>query len=113
PGPPDDGDLNSPQVWLFLIGDTERRMRDRLAARVHDARRRGEDAFTAWNANLVLAARTAQTFADRIVLEICAAALDSTAPPLLAPVLRLHALNVLDRRAADLLNEGVAPPGIL
>ncbi|NVI86849.1 acyl-CoA dehydrogenase, partial [Actinomadura sp. BRA 177] len=110
-GPPDGGDLDSPRVWLFLARDTERRMRDRLAARVDAALREG-DAFTAWNANLVLAARTASACADRIVLEICAAVVD-TGPDELGPVLRLHALNVLDRRAPDLLNEGAAPPGIL
>ncbi|TDC43214.1 hypothetical protein E1281_35405, partial [Actinomadura sp. KC345] len=111
-GPPDGGDLDSPAVWLFLARDTERRMRDRLAARVEAATGAGEDAFTAWNGNLVLAARTAAAAADRNVLEICAAALD-TGPPALGPVLRLHALGLLDRRAADLLNEGVAPPGML
>jgi acyl-CoA oxidase len=110
-GPPDGGDLDSPRVWLFLARDTERRMRDRLAARV-DAALRDGDAFTAWNGNLVLAARTASACADRIVLEICAAA-TAAAPDELGPVLRLHALNVLDRRGPDLLNEGAAPPGIL
>ncbi len=39
-GPPDGGDLDSPRVWLFLARDTERRMRDRLAARVDAALRR-------------------------------------------------------------------------
>ncbi|TDC79067.1 acyl-CoA dehydrogenase [Actinomadura sp. 7K507] len=111
-GPPDGGDLDSPAVWLFLARDTERRMRDRLAARVRAAAGSGQDAFTAWNGNLVLAARTAAACADRLVLEICAAALDA-GPAELRPVLRLHALNLLDRRAADLLNEGVAPPGVL
>src|SRR5690606_34803966 len=111
-GPPDDGDLDSPAVWLFLARDTERRMRDRLAARIRRARSDGDDPFTAWNANLTLAARTAGACADRLVLEICAAALD-TGPAALRPVLRLHALNLLERRAADLLNEGAAPPGIL
>ncbi|MGP4028185.1 acyl-CoA dehydrogenase family protein [Actinomadura sp. 3N407] len=111
-GPPDGGDLESPRVWLFLARDAERRMRDRLAARVEAARGSGDDAFTAWNANLVLAARTAAACADRIVLEILASALDA-GPPALAPVLRLHALNRLDHRAADLLNEGVVPPGML
>ncbi|TDD76745.1 hypothetical protein E1293_26460 [Actinomadura darangshiensis] len=111
-GPPDGGDLHSPRVWLFLARDTERRMRDRLAAAVAAALGAGEDAFTAWNGNLVLAARTATACADRIVLEILAAAAD-TGPPALGPVLRLHALNRLEHRAADLLNEGVAPPGML
>src|SRR5690606_31028234 len=91
---------------------TERRMRDRLAARIRRARSDGDDPFTAWNANLTLAARTAGACADRLVLEICAAALGS-GPAALRPVLRLHALNLLERRAADLLNEGAAPPGIL
>ncbi|MFG2089445.1 MULTISPECIES: acyl-CoA dehydrogenase [unclassified Spirillospora] len=111
-GPPDGGDLESPRVWLFLARDAERRMRDRLAARVQAARGSGEDAFTAWNANLVLAARTAAACADRIVLDILAAAVEA-GPPELRPVLRLHALNRLEHRAADLLNEGVAPPGML
>lgn len=111
-GPPDDGNLESPRVWLFLARDTERRMRDRLAARVNDALEAGDDAFTAWNGNLVLAARTATACADRIVLEILASALD-TGPRALGPVLRLHALDRLEHRAADLLNEGVAPPGLL
>ncbi|TDC60462.1 hypothetical protein E1200_30390, partial [Actinomadura sp. GC306] len=111
-GPPDDGDLSSPRVWLFLARDTERRMRDRLAARVAGAAAGGQDAFTAWNGNLALAARTASACADRLVLEICAAALD-TGPAELRPVLGLHALDLLEHRAADMLNEGVAPPGIL
>jgi acyl-CoA oxidase len=111
-GPPDDGDLHSPDVWLFLARDTERRMRDRLAARVAAALESGDDAFTAWNGNLVLAARTATACADRIVLEILAAA-SAGGPPAVRPVLRLHALDRLERRAADLLNEGVAPPGLL
>lgn len=111
-GPPDGGDLDSPRVWLFLARDAERRMRDRLAGRVQDALAAGGDAFTAWNGNLVLAARTAAACADRIVLEICAASAAAD-PDGLGPVLRLHALNVLDRRAPDLLNEGAAPPGFL
>ncbi|TMQ91422.1 hypothetical protein ETD83_30920, partial [Actinomadura soli] len=111
-GPPDGGDLRSPRVWLFLARDTERRMRDRLAARVTAARDGGADPFAAWNANLTLAARTAAGCADRIVLEIVAAAAES-GPGELRPVLGLHALNLLERRAADLLNEGAAPPGFL
>ncbi|GAA0586722.1 acyl-CoA dehydrogenase family protein [Actinomadura livida] len=111
-GPPDDGDLRSPRVWLFLARDTERRMRDRLAARIGDAAAAGDDAFTAWNGNLALAGRTASACADRIVLEICAAAAES-GPPELRAVLGLHALDLLERRAADLLNEGAAPPGIV
>ncbi|MFV2172971.1 acyl-CoA dehydrogenase [Actinomadura sp. LOL_016] len=112
PGPPDDGDLASPAVWRWLAGEAERRMRDRLAARVAAARDGGADAFTAWNGNLVLAARTATACADRITLEILGRALD-TGPAALRPVLTLHALNWIDRRAAALLNEGVLPPGAL
>ncbi|MEU8120633.1 acyl-CoA dehydrogenase [Spirillospora sp. NPDC049024] len=111
-GPPDDGDLDSPRVWLFLARDAERRMRDRLAGRVEAALRGGEDAFTAWNGNLALAARTATACADRVILEILAAA-DGAGPRALGPVLRLHALDRLERRAAGLLNEGVVPPGFL
>ncbi|CNG39889.1 acyl-CoA oxidase [Mycobacterium tuberculosis] len=107
--PPDGGDLDSPGAWLHLARDGERRMRDRLAGRV-EAALRGGDAFTAWNANLVLAARTAAACADRIVLEICAAGAGTGGT---GGVLRLHALNVLERRAPDLLNEGAAPPGLL
>ncbi|MFI0408948.1 hypothetical protein [Actinomadura sp. 3N508] len=99
-GPPDGGDLHSPAVWLFLARDAERRMRDRLAARVASATGGGADPFTAWNGNLVLAARTAAACADRTVLEILAAAAGS-GPGELAPVLGLHALNLLDRRACD------------
>ncbi|GAA1863356.1 acyl-CoA dehydrogenase [Actinomadura bangladeshensis] len=112
-GPPDGGDPHSPRVWLHLARDGERRMRDRLAGRVADALRDGGDAFTAWNANLVLAARTAAACADRIVLEICAAEAGSAEAAGAGAVLRLHALNVLERRAPDLLNEGAAPPGLL
>ncbi|GGV38768.1 hypothetical protein GCM10010182_73880 [Actinomadura cremea] len=112
PGPPDGGDLASPAVWRWLAGETERRMRDRLAARVAAARDGGADAFTAWNDNLVLAARTATACADRITLEILGRALD-TGPAALRPVLTLHALDWIDRRAAALLNEGVLPPGAL
>ncbi|MEU8306336.1 acyl-CoA dehydrogenase [Actinomadura sp. NPDC048955] len=111
-GPPDDGDLDSPRVWLFLARDAERRTRDRLAGRVEAALRGGQDAFTAWNGNLALARRTATACADRIILEILAAA-SGTGPKALGPVLRLHALDRLERRAAVLLNEGVVPPGIL
>src|SRR5690606_5526468 len=42
-GPPDDGALDSPAVWLFLARDTERRMRDRPAARIRRARSDGDD----------------------------------------------------------------------
>ncbi|MFC4053619.1 acyl-CoA dehydrogenase [Actinomadura syzygii] len=111
-----DADLDAPETWLALAGEAERRMRDRLADRVAAARRSGADAFTAWNGNLVLAARTAGACADRLVLEILAAAPAAAAPdarPLLRRVLGLHALNLLERRAADLLNEGAAPPGVL
>lgn len=111
-GPPDDGDLDSPSVWLFLAREAERRTRDRLAGRVQAALRDGQDAFTAWNGNLALAERTATACADRIILEILAAAA-GTGPRALGPVLRLHALDRLERRAAVLLNEGVVPPGIL
>ncbi|WP_141575326.1 acyl-CoA dehydrogenase [Actinomadura sp. WMMA1423] len=111
-GPPDDGDLDSPAVWLFLARDAERRMRDRLAGRVEAALDGGEDAFTAWNGNLALAARTADACADRVVLEILAAAAGD-GPRALGPVLRLHALDRLERRASALLNEGVVPPGFL
>ncbi|NYD52902.1 acyl-CoA oxidase [Actinomadura luteofluorescens] len=111
-GPPDDGDLDSPRVWLFLARDAERRTRDRLAGRVEAALRDGQDAFTAWNGNLALARRTATACADRIILEILAAA-SGTGPKALGPVLRLHALDRLERRAAVLLDEGVVPPGIL
>ncbi|MGI5201194.1 acyl-CoA dehydrogenase [Spirillospora sp. CA-108201] len=111
-GPPDDGDLDSPRVWLFLARDAERRTRDRLAGRVEAALRDGQDAFTAWNGNLALAERTATACADRIILEILAAAA-AEGPRALGPVLRLHALDRLERRAAVLLNEGVVPPGIL
>ncbi|MGW2312912.1 acyl-CoA dehydrogenase family protein [Actinomadura luteofluorescens] len=111
-GPPDDGDLDSPRVWLFLARDAERRTRDRLAGRVEAALRDGQDAFTAWNGNLALARRTATACADRIILEILDAA-SGTGPRALGPVLRLHALDRLERRAAVLLDEGVVPPGIL
>ncbi|WUI03257.1 hypothetical protein OHR68_16085 [Spirillospora sp. NBC_00431] len=111
-GPPDGGDLESPAVWLYLARDAERRMRDRLAARVAAARSAGGDPFTAWNGNLALAARTADACADRIVLEIAAAPAGAGPGPL-RDVLGLHALNVLERRAADLLNEGAVPPGFL
>ncbi|TDD67144.1 acyl-CoA dehydrogenase [Actinomadura rubrisoli] len=111
-GPPDEGDLLSPRVWLFLARGAERRMRDRLAARVGAALRAGLDPFAAWNDNLVLAARTARACADRTVLEILGGALEA-GPDALRPVLGLHALNWIDRRAGDLLNEGVVPPGAL
>ncbi|OLT26018.1 hypothetical protein BJF79_43800 [Actinomadura sp. CNU-125] len=112
PGPPDGGDPASPAVWRWLAGEAERRLRDRLAAAVAAARDAGADPFTAWNANLVLAARTAAACADRITVEILCRALD-TGPAALRPVLTLDALNRIDRRAADLLNEGVLPPGAL
>lgn len=112
PGPPDGGDLLSPRVWLFLARDAERRMRDRLAARVAGAREAGQDAFTAWNDNLALAARTATACADRTLLEILEAAVAS-GPGVLRPLFGLHALNWLERRGGDLLNEGVVPPGVL
>ncbi|NDU75367.1 hypothetical protein GWI34_22475 [Actinomadura sp. DSM 109109] len=111
-GPPDGGDLDSPRVWLFLARDAERRLRDRLAGRVEAALRDGQDAFSAWNGNLALAERTATACADRVILEILAEAAGAGPRPL-GPVLRLHALDRLQRRAAVLLNEGVVPPGIL
>ncbi|WP_272497908.1 acyl-CoA dehydrogenase [Actinomadura terrae] len=111
-GPPDGGDLESPRVWPYLARQAERRLRDRLARRVQDARRAGRDDFTAWNDNLALAARTARACADRTVLEIVAGAA-AAGPPVLARTLALYALDWLDGRAGDLLNEGVVRPGVL
>ncbi|MBO2456994.1 hypothetical protein J4709_05355 [Actinomadura sp. LCR2-06] len=111
-GPPDGGDLDSPRVPLFLAREAERRMRDRLAGRVRAAADGGADPFTAWNDNLALAARTATACADRVTLEICEAAAQA-GPAELRPVLRLHALNWMARRADGLLDEGVVPPGWL
>ncbi|WP_433338744.1 acyl-CoA dehydrogenase [Spirillospora sp. CA-294931] len=103
-----DADLASPRTWLHLARACERRLRDRLAERVHAA---GGD-FDAWNAELTLAARTATACADRIVLEILADACQS-GPAVLRPLLALHALNWMDRAAGTLLNEGVLAPGDL
>ncbi|QKG19249.1 acyl-CoA dehydrogenase [Actinomadura verrucosospora] len=111
-GPPDGGDLDSPRVPLFLAREAERRMRDRLAGRIRAAAGAGADPFTAWNDNLVLAARTATACADRVTLEICDAAAQA-GPAALRPVLHLHALNWMARRADGLLDEGVVPPGWL
>ncbi|MBT2211969.1 acyl-CoA dehydrogenase [Actinomadura sp. NEAU-AAG7] len=112
PEPPGGGDLESPRTWLFLAGEAERRLRDRLADRVEAARGAGADDFTAWNDNLALAARTARACADRTVLEIVAGAAES-GPPALRRTLALYALDWLEGRAGDLLNEGVARPGVL
>ncbi|MWA06652.1 hypothetical protein F8568_041165 [Actinomadura sp. LD22] len=112
PGPPDGGDPDSPRVPLFLAREAERRMRDALAARVRAAGAAGADPFTAWNDNLALAARTATACADRVTLEICDAAAQAGPAPL-QPVLRLHAVNWMARRAAGLLDQGVVPPGWL
>jgi acyl-CoA oxidase len=110
--PPGQEGLDAPRTPLLLLREAERRMRDRLQHRVETALAGGGDAFTAWNANLALAARTATACADRIVLEICAAAA-AAGPEPLARVLHLHALNLVERRAADLLDEGAAAPGLL
>ncbi|QXJ19789.1 hypothetical protein AGRA3207_000381 [Actinomadura graeca] len=110
--PPDGGDLASPRMWLWLARTAELRMRDRLAGRVQAALEAGADAFTAWNDNLVLAERAAAACADRMTLEILAAAAEP-GPAVLRRLLGLHALNWVDRRAGDLLNEGVLAPGVL
>ncbi|GAA4062907.1 acyl-CoA dehydrogenase [Actinomadura miaoliensis] len=108
---PDEGDLASPRVWSHLARSLERASRERLATRVRAARRDGADAFTAWNDNLALAARTATACADRVLLEIAAEACASD--PAVAPLLRLYALRWAERRAGALLNEGVAAAGLL
>ncbi|WP_245679135.1 acyl-CoA dehydrogenase [Actinomadura hibisca] len=113
---PDGGDLLSPQVWPHLAAMAEARLRERLAERVRAARAAGRDAFDAWNDNLALATRTATLLADRTMLEIVASAAASaagTGPAGLRPVLALHALGWLERRADVLLNEGVLGPGAL
>ncbi|MEU6040416.1 acyl-CoA dehydrogenase [Actinomadura sp. NPDC047616] len=94
-----------------LARSLERASRERLAARVRAARRDGADAFTAWNDNLALAARTATACADRVLLEIAAEACASD--PAVAPLLRLYALRWAERRAGALLNKGVAAAGLL
>ncbi|MDL4776907.1 acyl-CoA dehydrogenase [Actinomadura xylanilytica] len=110
--PPGDGDLTSPPMWLHLAGGCERRLRRRLADRVAAGRRGGQDAFTAWNDNLALATRTATAHADRIVLEILAAA-HTAHKGVLRQVLTLYALGWMERRAGILLNEGIIAPGTL
>ncbi|MFI0356339.1 acyl-CoA dehydrogenase [Actinomadura sp. 9N407] len=112
PEPPGGGDPLEPREWVRMAAACETRMRDRLAARVREARAGGAGDFEAWNANLVAAARTAQACADRMVLEICAGAAAS-GPPLLRPLLALYALGWMDRRSGRLLNEGVLAPGAL
>ncbi|WP_395107143.1 hypothetical protein [Actinomadura sp. SCN-SB] len=120
--PPDGGDLLSPPVWLGAAAACEERMRARLAGRVEAARRAGLDGFAAWNANLTLAARTAEACADRLVLEILTGAAPGGGGPdapvdvpegALGDVLRLYALGWMDRRGGRLLNEGVVAPGTL
>ncbi|MFG2001483.1 acyl-CoA dehydrogenase [Spirillospora sp. NPDC048911] len=113
---PDGGDLSSPRVWVHLARDCELRLQRRLAGRIEAARAAGHDGFESWNDNLSLAVRTATACADRTVLEILAAACEpeavSGSGPL-RPLLGLHALGWLERRAGVLLDEGVAEPGLL
>ncbi|WP_030177037.1 acyl-CoA dehydrogenase [Spirillospora albida] len=115
PGRPPETILDTPAAWLYLARTAERRLRDRLAARISAARQAGADPFTAWNAHLPLAARAATAYADRAVLEIVAAALPAGEPAEgpLGGVLRLHAVNRLAHAAAVLLDEGIAEPGFL
>ncbi|KAB2349058.1 acyl-CoA dehydrogenase [Actinomadura rudentiformis] len=120
---PDGGDLSSPRVWVHLARDCELRLQRRLAGRVAAARADGRDGFEAWNDNLSLAVRTATACADRTMLEILAAACEpepgsepasaAGAAGTLRPLLGLHALGWLERRAGVLLDEGVAEPGLL
>jgi len=109
---PADADLGAPGVWLHAAGEGERRLRERLSARVSQALEGGQDPFHAWNDNLALAQATALACADRTMLEIVAAA-SQEGPPQLAPLLRLFALDRLERRSGALLNEGVAGPGLV
>ncbi|MFB4320525.1 acyl-CoA dehydrogenase [Actinomadura sp. 21ATH] len=112
PAPRGGGDLLDPGEWVRLAGECEARMRERLAARVAAELAAGADAFAAWNANLALAARTARACGDRMVLEVCARAAGS-GPAVLRPLLGLHALGWMDRRAGTLLDAGVLEPGSL
>ncbi|MFC5751333.1 acyl-CoA dehydrogenase [Actinomadura rugatobispora] len=106
------GDLLSPGEWLRMARACEARMGARLADRVGAARAAGLDGFDAWNGNLVLAARTATACADRMVLETLAGVWEQAPEPLRA-LLRFYALGWMDRRAGQLLDEGVLAPGSL
>ncbi|MQY08786.1 hypothetical protein [Actinomadura macrotermitis] len=108
---PAGGDLRAPQVWLHLAGDLERRLAERLAGRV-GAAAAGGDAFAAWNDNLALASLTAGVSAERAELAVVAEAA-AAGPAVLRPLLALHALEWVERRAGALLSEGVAGPGLL
>ncbi|POM22613.1 hypothetical protein BTM25_55630 [Actinomadura rubteroloni] len=101
-----------PEVWLGAAAAAERSLAARLTDRVAAATAGGADPFTAWNANLSLAAAAATAHADRTVLEVVAAA-EGGAPPPVRPLLRLFALDWMESRAAVLLNEGAAAPGLL
>ncbi|XVQ15623.1 acyl-CoA dehydrogenase [Spirillospora sp. CA-255316] len=112
PEPPGGADPLSPGEWVRMARACEARMGARLAARVGAAREAGLDGFEAWNGNLVLAARTATACADRMVLETLAQAWEG-APEPLRGLLRFYALGWMDRRAGQLLDEGVLAPGSL
>ncbi|MFC4907475.1 hypothetical protein [Actinomadura gamaensis] len=117
PVPDGAGGLGSPAMCRDLAGALERALTVRLADRTATGDAADEPAvFTAWNDNLALAAATSRVAADGIVLRLvdeASRAVPAAAGPLLEPLLRLFGLDWIERRAALLLEHGVAGPGLL
>ncbi|RFU42655.1 hypothetical protein DZF91_05390 [Actinomadura logoneensis] len=124
--PAEAGEFGSLAMCRNLAGALEHALTVRLADRTatgdpaddpaDDAADDAEAVFTVWNDNLALAAATARVAADGIVLRIVdesSRTVPAPAAPLLEPLLRLYGLDWIERRAALLLEHGVAGPGLL
>ncbi|RMI43355.1 hypothetical protein EBO15_16415 [Actinomadura harenae] len=115
----DAGEFGSPAMCRNLAARLERALTAVLATRTasaEDAADAPDAGFTAWNDNLTLAAATARVAADGIVLRIVdesSGSVPADAAPLLEPLLRMFGLDWIERRAALLLEHGVAGPGLL
>lgn len=117
PAEPVAREFGSPAMCRTLAASLEHALATRLAGRTATAGPAdAEGVFTAWNDNLTLASATARVAADGIVLRIVdesSRAVPAEAAPLLEPLLRVFGLDWIERRAALLLEHGVAGPGLL
>ncbi|MEV5572277.1 acyl-CoA dehydrogenase [Spirillospora sp. NPDC052269] len=116
PVPEEAGEFGSPAMCRNLAASLEHLLTSRLSTQTAADAGNADAVFTAWNDNLTLAAATSRIAADGIVLRIVAEAsrdVPDEAAPLLQPLLRLYGLDWIERRAALLMEHGVAGPGLL
>jgi hypothetical protein len=104
-----DADITAPDVCVSLARAAECYFHRDLADRVTSARNDGQDEFTVWNDNLALAQTAAAAQADRIVVELLAAAHEN-APRPARLLLRLYMLSWIERHVGVLADQRLTPP---